>query len=207
MGIMSEWNLWADRADNAFRNMYNQSCLLEATDDIYIGFIDKISKCPDRPGIASGETYENGPEHGCQDVVRIPLFELCMSWETYADTLEDMYTEIAGLFSQCKEDRGNGNLDLAAMSLTYRPPTDNSAKGYLGYMLGPGGSFHRVSNTFVGTPASSHIDTEVQQGRVIDSQNHHRRRLQGRTAAPNVESVRIQDLRIEDKEMEDCNAS
>ena len=205
MAITSEWNMWADRTEIAFRNLYSQSYRLEVTDQDYMGFIHMISEHPARPELASGETYENSHDDADQDFGRVPLIELHMSWESYADALEETYMEIVRRLSQYKEDWCNGDLSLATMSLTPGPSESGSVRGVLGLMLGPGRSFHRGSEKTYRKPTSSQMDTEVQQERVVKCSNQNYDSLQGGTAAQAIENVRIQDLCIKDQEMEDCD--
>ena len=211
------WNGWADRAEVVLRIMHRQSESLDLTDEDYIALIRLVSQHLPRPDISPGETFENGPEHADAEMPRIPLFELHMRWEAFADVLDTTYTEFAKELSRHKVrpggvqemmELGGGDLSLSQLSLTAGPSTGTYLNSILGSMLGPGRSFHTasVSRNDQKQPTMLSMDGDAEQEMHATQDGQNDQEFRYSRLGPEVQDIRnlnIQGLNIEDKEMTD----
>ncbi|KAL6714727.1 hypothetical protein ACLMJK_008152 [Lecanora helva] len=196
--IMNEWRRWANEMERKFRLVLRHAKSLDIPDDVYIGFIRMVAHHPARPEIPSIEDIQ---KCSTDEEFPVPLFELNMAWETYADVIETTYREMARELSWRKFDWSDGDLGLGELSLTDDAiSTDiNNVRSILTHMLGPGRSFGTVSDIARRRPSAL-------------SNNNPRRILeryrnaylsQQRAVNQEVERLRIESLSIRDRGMED----
>ena len=209
--LSAKWNKWTDQMEHIYRVMHKESESLDLNDEDYIGLIALFSNHPARPEIPAGETFDLGREDEGLDWIRIPLFELLMSWESYGDVLERTFKDFAKALSGSKMrpggaqemmEKDDGDLDISKLSLTAGQSTVSCMRGILGSMIGPGHSFHAPSRIEAEEFQEDGSGNESSEESATDSSSDNPQSLEIVDLTAGIEEMEVGEMEDEDEDQE-----